>query len=122
LPVQRIHAYLVHPKKGDEDRSQPPGTDVPLLGQMFNLMDVIYSKSETDCDIDITFRCTSDGKQQNDCRDLLQTYLAAPSLTTGKAIAERLGQTTDLRSALGLLFLIVGKEGKEHKVVISRFI
>jgi hypothetical protein len=117
LPVQRIHAYLVHPKKGDEDRSQPPGTDVPLLGQMFNLMDVIYSKSETDCDIDITFRCTSDGKQQNDCRDLLQTYLAAPSLTTGQAIAD-----DHLRSALGLLFLIVGKEGKEHKVVISRFI
>jgi hypothetical protein len=43
LPVQRIHAYLVHPKKGDEDSSQPHGTDVPLLGQMFNLMDAIYS-------------------------------------------------------------------------------
>ena len=121
MPVQRIHAYLVHPKKGDEDSSQPHGTDVPLSGQMFDLMYAIYSKSENDCDIDITFRSTPDGKQQNDCRDLLLAYLAAPSLTAGQTIAERLGQTTDLRSALGLLFLIVGKEGRDHKIVISRF-
>jgi hypothetical protein len=121
LPVQRIHAFLVHPKKGKEDKSQSAGTDVPLSGPMFNLMDAIYCKSESDCDIDITFRCTPEGKQQNDCRDLLLAYLAAPSLTTGHTIAERLGETTDLRSALGLLFLIVGKEGKDHKVVISRF-
>ena len=121
MPVQHIHAYLVHPKKGEEDRSQPSGTDVPLSGQMFKLMDSIYSKSESDCDIDITFRCTSDGKQQNDCRDLLLAYLAALSPAAGQTIAERLGATTDLRSALGLMFLITGKEGKDHKVVISRF-
>ena len=121
MPVERIHAYLVHPKKGEDDKTQPAGTDVPLSGPMLNLMDAIYSKSENDCDIDITFRSTPDGKQQNDCRDLLLTYLAAPSLTTGHAIAKRLGETTDLRSALGLLFLIVGKEGRDHKVVISRF-
>lgn len=94
---------------------------MPLSGQMFNLMGAIYSKSENDCEIDITFRCTSEGKQQNDCRDLLLAYLAAPSLTTGQTIADRLGETTDLRSGLGLLFLIVGKEGRDHKVVISRF-
>ena len=109
MPVQRIHAYLVHPKKGDEDSSQPPGTDVPLSGPMFDLMDAIYSKSENDCDIDITFRSTPDGKQQNDCRDLLVAYLAAQSLASGQTIADRLGMTTDLRSALGLLFLIVGR-------------
>jgi hypothetical protein len=120
LPLQHIHAYLVHPKKGTADKSQLPGTDVPLSGQVFDLMGTIYSKSESDCDIDITFR-SSDGKQQNDCRDVLLTYLAAPSLTTGHLIAERLGEMTDMRSALGLLFLIVGKEGKDHKVVISRF-
>jgi hypothetical protein len=84
-------------------------------------MNTIYSKAESDCDIDIIFRCTPDGKQQNDCRDLLIAYLAAPSLRTGHLIAERLGEMTDNRSALGLLFLIVGREGGELKVVISRF-
>jgi hypothetical protein len=97
-PIQRIYAYLVHLKKGEEDRSQP-----------------FYSKSESDCDIDITFRSTSDGRQQNDCQDLVLAYLAAPSLSTGQVVAERLGATTDLRSALGLMFLIVGKEGKDAK-------
>jgi hypothetical protein len=92
-----------------------------LSGKMFSLMDGIYSKSESDCDIDITFRSAPDGKQQNDCRDSLLAYLAAPSLTTGQKIAERLGRTTDWRSALGLLFLIVGKEHKDHKILISRF-
>jgi hypothetical protein len=121
LPAQHIHAFLVHPEKGKEDRSQPHGTDVPLSGQIFNLMDAIYAKSESDSDIDINFRCNPDGKQQNDCRDLLCAYLSAPSLTTGQTIAERLGKTTDLRSALGLLFLMVGKEGKDQKVKISRF-
>ena len=95
VALQHIHAYLVHPKKGEEDTSQPTGTDVPLSGPMFNLMYAIYSKSESDCDIDITFRSTPDGKQQNDCRDLLLTYLAAPSLGKGQTIAERLGETTD---------------------------
>jgi hypothetical protein len=37
------------------------------------------------------------------------------------SIAERLALNTDQRSGLGLLFLIVGKEGKEHKIVLSRF-
>lgn len=121
MALQHIHAYLVQPKRGKGDRSQPPGTNVPLSGQVFGLMNTIYSKAESDCDIDIIFRCTPDGKQQNDCRDLLIAYLAAPSLWTGHLIAERLGEMTDNRSALGLLFLIVGREGGEHKVVISRF-
>ena len=36
-------------------------------------------------------------------------------------IAERLEKHTDRRSGLGLLFLIAGKEGRDHKIVISRF-
>lgn len=121
MAVEHIHAYLVHPKKGDEDKSQLTGTDVLLSGKMFKFMDEIYSRSESDCDIDITFRTNSDGKQQNDFRDLLVSYLSKPSLITGQSIAERLGQKTDWRSALGLLFLIAGREQGVHKVVISRF-
>jgi hypothetical protein len=88
---------------------------------MFDLLEGIYTKSERECDIDITFRPGADGKPQNDCRDLFLTYLSAPSVEAGHPIAERLGANTDLRPGLGLLFLIVGKEGRDHKVVISRF-
>jgi hypothetical protein len=35
-------------------------------------------------------------------------------------IAERLAEYSDGRSGLGLLFLIVGKDGRDHKIVLSR--
>jgi len=88
---------------------------------MFKLLEGVYSKSDHECDVDITFSPTKDGKPQNDCRDLLLHYLAAPALPKARLIAERLAAHTDGRSGLGLLFLIAGKEGKDHKIVFSRF-
>jgi hypothetical protein len=120
LSVQHIHAFLVHPGKGIQPKPMI-GTSVPLSGGTFDLLDGIYQKSDRECDVDITFRPTPDGKQQNDCRDLVINYVGGPTLPRGRVIAERLALNTDGRSGLGLLFLIVGKEGKEHKLVLSRF-
>jgi hypothetical protein len=88
---------------------------------LFELLDGIYSRAEQECEIDIIFKPTDDGVQQNSCRDLICTYLGDPTLMIGRAIAERLETQTDKRSGLGLLFLIAGREGHEHKIVISRF-
>jgi hypothetical protein len=85
------------------------------------LLDGIYAKSDTECDIDILFNHNAAGEQQNDCRDLIIAYLRKPTLPRGRAIANRLARMTDQRSGLGLLFLIAGKEGRHHKIVISRF-
>jgi hypothetical protein len=120
LTVHHIHTFLVHPGKGT-GKSQIVGTTVSLTGGMFNLLDGIYSKSDRECDVDITFSPTPDGKQQNDCRDLITTYLGKPDLPKGRKIAERLATNTDGRSGLGLLFLIAGKIGREHKLLLSRF-
>lgn len=67
------------------------------------------------------FVTSSDGRQQNVCRDLILSHLGEPTLETARRIAERLRETTDGRSGLGLLFLIVGTEGESSKIVISRF-
>jgi hypothetical protein len=88
---------------------------------MFDLLSNIYGRSETECDIDIAFRPADDGAQSNPCRDLIVDYLTNPTLHNGRLIAERLQSITDMRSGLGLLFLIGGKEGRDHKIVISRF-
>jgi hypothetical protein len=88
---------------------------------MFDLLDGIYVKSDTECDVDIAFVPSTDGKQTTACRDLVTGYLTKPDLTRGKAIATRLAAHTDGRSGLGLLFLIAGKIGNEHKIVLSRF-
>jgi hypothetical protein len=121
VPIQQIHTYLVHPGKAAGEARQINGTSVPLKESLFNLLDGIYSRSEQECEIDIIFRPTERGAQQNDCRDLICAYLADPTLANGRAIAQRLESQTDKRSGLGLLFLIAGREGRDHKIVISRF-
>jgi hypothetical protein len=120
VPVLHIHTYLVHPGKSAQEARPVNGATVPLTGSMFTLLDGIYKRAEQECDIDIIFR-SNDGVQQNDCRDLICAHVDNPTLATGRAIAERLQAHTDRRPGLGLLFLIVGKEGREHKVVLSRF-
>jgi len=121
VSVQHIHAFLIHPGKRSTERAQIVGTTVSLTGGMFDLLDGIYAKSDRECDVDITFSPTADGQQQNDCRDLVVAYLGHPDLPKGKKIAERLAAHTDGRSGLGLLFLIAGKVGREHKILLSRF-
>ena len=120
LTIHHIHTFLVHPGKGT-GKLQIVGTSVSLIGGMFALLDGIYNKSDAECDVDITFSPTADGKQQNDCRDLITAYLSKPDLLKGRKIAERLAVHTDGRSGLGLLFLIAGKVGREHKILLSRF-
>lgn len=42
-------------------------------------------------------------------------------MASGHDIADRLQQVTTGKSGLGLLFLLVGKQGRERKIVLSRF-
>lgn len=121
MAIEHIHTYLVHPGKGSDTEPQISGKTVPLDGKLFALLDEIYSRSQTECNIDISFNHRADGGQQNPCRDLIVDYLREPNLPRGRRIAERLEKVTTHRSGLGLLFLIAGKESRDHKLVISRF-
>jgi hypothetical protein len=120
LPLQTIHSFLVHPGKHSEEVPPINGTAVPLNGRLFDLLRDIYVDSEDECDIDIAFS-PEDGRQQNPCRDLILAYIGNPTLARGRRIAERLQLVTDGRSGIGLLFLIGGREGRDHKIVVSRF-
>jgi hypothetical protein len=121
MPIEQIHTYLVHPSRQSEDAHQIGGTPVNLSGKLFELLNNIYIKSDKECEIDISFNRSADGKQRNECRDIILEYLGGPTLARGRRIAERLERVTDQRSGLGLLFLILGKENLRHKIVISRF-
>jgi hypothetical protein len=121
LPVERIYTFLVHPGKGSRSPASIGGTAVPLSGKLFRLLDSIYERSDSECDIEIAFNHASDGSQTNPCRSLITAYLGNPKIAQAKRIAERLYNLTDKRSGLGLLFLISGTEGSQHKIVISRF-
>lgn len=121
MAIEHIHSYLVHPGKRSEEAPQISGAPVPLNGKLFDLLNDIYSKSDVECDIEISFNSNAAGAQQNPCRDLVIEYLRGPTLVRGRHIAERLEKVTTHRSGLGLLFLIAGKEGRDHKIVMSRF-
>ena len=121
MPIRDIHTYLVRPNKLADVLEESSGTTVGLDGQLFDLLSDVYERSDHECDIDITFSPSDDGSQRNVCRDLICEYVTRTTLENGRAIADRLENNTDKRSGLGLLFLIVGSEGREEKVVISRF-
>ncbi|MFW8642336.1 hypothetical protein ACOJBO_03500 [Rhizobium beringeri] len=121
LPIESIHTYLVYPNKGVAEPSAIVGSQVPHEGDMFALMRNVYEKADTECNIGIAFNKGNDGAQANARRDMLIAYASAPGVDLGRMLAGELATVTTRRSGLGLLFLIKGTEGAEHKVVISRF-
>jgi hypothetical protein len=121
LPIEHIHTYLVHPGKGADDAPRIGGASVTLQGRLFDLLNEVYQRSAVECDIDISFNRSADGQQRNECRTLVLDYLGGPTLARGRHLAIRLERVTTHRSGLGLLFLISGREGRDHKIVISRF-
>lgn len=121
MAIEYLHTYLVYPNKGIDPPRPIGGTDVPLGGEVFNLLQDVYSKSERECAIDIAFDRADDGAARNECRTLLLAYARAPSVNAGLPLATRLGSFSTRRSALGLLFLATGAVGQQRKIVIARF-
>ncbi len=121
LTLDTIHSYLVHPDKHKDEATPIRGTAVPQVGLLFDMLKEVFDKSDKECTYDITFDCTDDGTQQNDCRDEITKYLRQTTLANGTTIAERLQSVTTGKSKLGLLFLLSGKNGQDKKIVLSRF-
>ncbi len=86
------------------------------------MLSELFARASGECDIEIVFRPNSEGEQQNECRDRLESFARSPSVPTGRAVAERLQRVTTHRSGLGLLFLLLGLDSRgRHTLVISRF-
>ncbi|QKC90604.1 hypothetical protein EB230_21010 [Mesorhizobium sp. NZP2234] len=97
------------------------GTTVQHTGKLFEMLHTLYANTDAECNIGISFNQGADGAQNNPCRSLVLDYVRTPSLATGRAIARRLASYTTKRSGLGLVFLLLGTEGRARKVVLSRF-
>lgn len=121
MAVSQIHSFLVHPAKGVEEQPQIGGTKVPHRGQLYEMLASIYAKAPSECDIDVLFRPDDQGQQNNPCRDDLVSYVRQPNVAHGRRVATRLQLVTTMRSGLGLLFLMTGKEGVQSRLVVSRF-
>ncbi len=121
MPIERVHSYLVHPSKHDEEQPAVSGAQIPRHGSLYAMLMSVFNRAHEECDIEIVFRPRDDGVQQNDCRDLVVAYAQEPSVSNGRLLANRLQAVSTHRSGLGLLFLIKGSDEGAHQLVIARF-
>jgi hypothetical protein len=121
MVLETIHCFLAHPGKGDDPQPRIGGTSVPKRGRLYYMLRGIFDRSDTECNTEIIFSHNALGLQQNDCRDLLLSYIGSRTLTNGRKIAARLQSKTTHKSGLGLLFLMWGNDGHDSKLVLSRF-
>jgi hypothetical protein len=120
MRLSRIHSFLVHPGKAMEVQPEIGGTEVALDDLLGGMLTGIFENARVDCNIEIVFQPDA-GVQHNACRDDVVAYVSDPTLDHGRRLAERLQLVTTNRSGLGLLFLMTGTEGKQKRVVVSRF-
>lgn len=121
MPISQIHSFLVHPAKNDENRPVVYGTRLPQHGKLFLMLTALYNNASKECDVEIIFRPSTGSLKDNQSRSLLVKYVDAHTLQNGRAIAERLQAVTTHRSGMGLLFLVAGQEGHEHRLLLARF-
>jgi hypothetical protein len=116
-----IHSFLVHPEKSKTESTPIHGTTVTKEGKLLRMLTEVFEAAPAECTFDIAFNASAAGEQENECRDLVVNYTKAPTKPHGLKLAQRLQTVTTNRSGLGLLFLMVGTEGKSHRIVLSRF-
>lgn len=121
MKIQKIHSFLVHPAKNEEEQPEIKGTQVPLKGDLSGMLSRVFNRAPYECNIEIVFRPGRDGKPKNQVRDLVVRYVEKPTIVRGRALAARLQSVTTHRSRLGLFFLIKGEEKGQHHLVLSRF-
>ena len=121
MELKTIHCFLVHPAKHEKKQPNIGGTSVPDSGSLYTMLKNIFDNINIDCRTDISFNHNDNGIQQNDCRDLLLTYLKSHGVENGREIALRLQGFTNMKSGLGLLFLMLGSNGTRSRLVLSRF-
>jgi hypothetical protein len=103
IKLEKIHSFLVHPAKGEEQQPPIGGTPVPTTGKLATMLSSLFERAPVECDIEIVFRPDASGRQQNKCRDVLIRYIQQPTVPHGRVIASRLQEVTTHRSGLGLL-------------------
>jgi hypothetical protein len=122
LAISEAFAYLIPPGKGGSGGGVISGKEIAIgAGNLFDMLNEIFSGDASPRDFEISFNSAADGSQQNDCRDLFVSFENDPNEENSILIAERLRSNTDNRSGIGLLFLLSGNNGLKKRVVASRF-
>src|SRR4029078_10250090 len=117
--ISTILSTLVPPRSAN-DSVEIRGTTIPLEGRVYVMLDAIYQKADSECRTPIRFIAAPDGSQTNEMRSAFVELVESPDLEKAKKLGERLCGVTTARSGLGFLFFVLGLDGEEHKLMISR--
>ena len=120
MPVEAIYGFLAHPSKGEDEQPEIMGTEVALTGRLYGMLREVFEDSDTECNTEIAFLPNED-KQENQRRTEILSLFASPDLDTSCVLAQRLQEVTTHRSGMGLMFVMLGPNGDQTKLVISRF-
>ncbi|NPV40842.1 MAG: hypothetical protein HPY72_05800 [Anaerolineae bacterium] len=121
MAIEKVISFLVYPGKNVKKVNPPMGVEIELNGSLFNLLNEVYEKSDSECNIPIRFLSQDEKNQFNEMRLLIINFLKNRDSTNGEKIASRLSDFTNQIPGLALLFLIYGNENNYQKFVISRF-
>ncbi len=121
MQITYIASFLVSPGKNMDNPPNVIGAMLPLLGPLYKMLNLVFEKSDEECDIPIRFVMADDGSQNNAARNIMLAFIEDPTQEKGKVVAERMRDSTTPKSGPALFFIILGKEGKQSKIVLSRF-
>lgn len=121
MAIKTILSFLTYAGKNKPDATDASGTLIPLdTGKLCQMLTSTYDKAELDCNIPISF-IGEGGLQANDVRDQVIKVIKHPTVVSALPLAKRLQSATTGSSGMGLLFVCVGVESGQSKIVISRF-
>lgn len=126
MNIASVHSYLTRCGKHLEEQPQIGGATIPESSRVYTMLQEIFHKSDEECDIPICFNPSSEGTQDNECRNEIIELLTVDgesATEVGRKLAHRLQVATTEKSGLGLLFLVIGESelNGERKLLVSRF-
>ena len=120
MKIDKIFSFLTYPGKNKDNQPDIESASLPLKGKLFNMLSHIFDNAEKDCGIPVMF-VSEEQDQENTIRDAIVRLSQSKSIKDGRLLAERLQLFTTKKSGMGLLFISIGTEGYNKKIVISRF-
>jgi hypothetical protein len=119
MALKIIFSFLTYPRKGKAPGDPVEGISIaPDDGKLSRMLIGVFEAADKECNIPVMF--TAD-QQHNPVRTELLALLKKPSVANAAVLAERLQQSTTGTSGIGLLFVCLGDDGVNTRIVISRF-
>ncbi|MBI2726422.1 MAG: hypothetical protein HYX42_09250 [Polaromonas sp.] len=119
MPIATIYSFLTYPLKNKPVAKPMTGVEVPIDGgKLSKMLTGVFDGAKTDCSIPVMFTATD---QKNPVRTELIALLKKPSVAAAMPLADRLQLATTGTSGIGLLFVCIGDDAGQSRVVISRF-